>query len=61
MPVVVEAQGCATVFVGPVSTYFDVITSGDGFERLTDEKWTEMLKARDPAVKAPEWMREYRH
>ncbi len=43
-------------FVGPVMSYYEKFTTN--FERLTDEKWTEMVEAND-LPQRPDWVNIY--
>ncbi len=52
MAVIVEADSCPMVFVGPVGSYYDVTTEGSSPQRLTDSQWPEKIAA----TKRPQWM-----
>ena len=48
--------GVPMAFVGPVMSYYEKIT--DNFQRLTDERWTEMVLANDLPIR-PDWVNIY--
>jgi hypothetical protein len=55
MAVVVDIDTCKTVFVGPVSSYYDVITTDPATpRRLTDETWEGMLDSAKAGPR-PSW------
>jgi hypothetical protein len=55
MATVVEIDSCKTVFVGPVSSYYDVITTDPSTpQRLTDETWSGMLDSAKAGAR-PSW------
>ncbi|MDP2982378.1 MAG: DUF3160 domain-containing protein [Candidatus Latescibacter sp.] len=46
-----------TAFAGPVMSYYETITSN--FDRLTDERWNEMLQKTDALPPRPDWVNIY--
>jgi len=56
MAVVVELDTCTSVFVGPVGSYYDVVTVDPNSPvRLTDEEWTTALDSSSAWVVRPQW------
>lgn len=49
------SDGCATAYVGPVSSYYQYVTKD--FERATDQEWAAMLE--DTVQPRPSWTRLY--
>jgi hypothetical protein len=45
-----------TAFVGPVMSYYEKVT--DNFDRLTDERWAELVRA-DDLPERPDWVNVY--
>ena len=45
-----------TAFVGPVMSYYEKVT--EDFDRLTDERWTEMVRSGDLPAR-PDWVNIY--
>jgi hypothetical protein len=53
MAVIIEADSCPMAFVGPVGSYYDVMTENPTTpERLTDQEWSAKISA----AKRPSWM-----
>jgi hypothetical protein len=53
MAVIVEADSCPMIFVGPVGSYYDVTTEDPASpQRLTDQEWSTKISA----AKRPSWM-----
>jgi len=59
MAVIVEADTCPMVFVGPVGSYYDVITTDPKDpKRLNDEDWATMIRTQPTTVARPQWMNQ---
>jgi hypothetical protein len=55
MAAVIDIDSCKTVFLGPVSSYYDVITTDPTTpQRLTDETWSGMLDSAKAGPR-PSW------
>ena len=63
MTVAVEIDSCITLFVGPVGSYYDVVTSSESPRRLNDEEWegelTAKLEGRTSIATKPAWTEIY--
>ena len=44
-------------FVGPVMSYYETITND--FDRLTDERWEEIIRNNDQVPERPDWVNVY--
>lgn len=50
-----------TLYIGPAFTYYEVVTSGYFFNRLTDEEWQQQLTGdTDSYPAAPDWTATFR-
>ncbi len=59
MAVVVELDTCKAVFVGPVGSFYDVITSDPQAPiRINDEEWEKQLSEDAVKPERPIWMKE---
>ena len=52
--VAVQEDSCATLYVAPISSYYDVLRSGS-LVRYDDEGWTSAVTKGDAIVKRPAW------
>lgn len=52
--VAVQEDSCATLYVAPISSYYDVLRSGT-LERYNDGEWTEAVEKKNAIVKRPAW------
>jgi len=43
MAVVVEVDSCKSIYLGPVGSYYDVVTTSASPQRMTDEEWIGRL------------------
>ncbi len=57
----VQLQDCRSLFVGPVSSYYESVEQGDSFIRRNDQEWEESLENREPIAKRPDWTAKFLH
>jgi hypothetical protein len=58
MGAVIQLDTCTAFFVGPVGSYYDVVTVGAPAARLSKEEWQQRL-LRDPTIARPSWCAEF--
>jgi hypothetical protein len=59
MVTAVQLDTCVSLFVGPVSSFYEVARVGSPLIRMTNSEWTQALDKREPFAVRPPWARAF--
>jgi hypothetical protein len=55
MAVALPSAECLSLYVGPVSSYYELVESGNTFTRRNDQEWAASLDEGKPIAQRPAW------
>jgi len=56
--VAVQQDSCVTLYVGPVSSYYEVMHTGD-LNRMNDDEWLQSFRSTTASPSQPAWTKRY--
>jgi hypothetical protein len=59
MVTAIKLDTCVSLFVGPVSSFYEVTRVGSPLIRMTNSEWTQALDKREPFAVRPPWARAF--
>jgi hypothetical protein len=59
MVTAIRLDTCVSLFVGPVSSFYEVTRVGSPLIRMTNSEWTQSLEKREPFAVRPAWARSF--